>query len=191
MKKAMELPANFLVLLILGLIMFAAAMTIAYKVFKGAENLQKSLDQQTRKQIENRLILDPSGKVLLGIASKEIQRGKNDVFGIGIRNLESEEKTFYVSGSCNLAIAEDGKAICDENRVGGDCANVCGKWILTIGSHKLNSKDIRVTEVHINVPKNAADGEYWFDVKVCYNNPCGVAGSIQYDNVKKLTVTVS
>jgi hypothetical protein len=189
MKKAMELPANFLVMLILGLIMFGAALTIAYRVFFAADDLQKSLDQQTRKQIEDQL-RESNGRVLLGIASKEIKRGDKDVFGVGIRNLEPTELTFFVSGKCNMAIDQDRDIICDENAVGGACESVCGKWITSIGEQTIESKDLRVESVHIQVPKNAKNGEYWFDVQVCHTRLCESSG-IRYDTVKKLAVTVS
>jgi hypothetical protein len=190
MKKAMELPANFLVLMILGLIMFSAAVAIAYNVFSKAEEMQKQLDKQTAAQIERQL-MQSNGKVLLGIASKQIKRGENDVFGIGIRNQLTEPKTFYLAGTCSLALAQDKSKICDASMTSKQCDSVCSKWIISIGSQLIESKDIRVEQIHVLVPRDAKNGEYWFDVQVCYGNPCGMAGSIAYDTVKKISVTVS
>jgi len=77
--------------------MFGAALTIAYNIFFKAEDLFRNLDKQTEKQIEAQL-RDSDGRVLLGIASKDIKRGKNDVFGIGIKNQLNSTEFFTVAG---------------------------------------------------------------------------------------------
>lgn len=195
MKKAMELPTNFIVLMILGLLMFGAASFIAYKVFFAADTMHKELAAQTEKQIQAAL-MKSNGKVLVGSVSKDIKRGSNDVFGIGIRNVEPESHTFYLSGSCKMVITKpDDKVFCDNSdSTKSACTGFCDKWLKTGGtagggSVTLEPKTSKVMPVYISVPSTADNGDYWFEVTVCIDKPCVQAGKV-YETAKMLAVRV-
>jgi len=111
MKKAMELPANFLVVLILCLVMFAVAMGIVLKMMPELDRHLKQLDEMTIRLIEQKL-MSGEARVAIGIASKSIERGDNEVFGIGIKNLLEDRTSFTIAVTCNSAYADDGSEIC-------------------------------------------------------------------------------
>jgi hypothetical protein len=189
-KKGMELPINFLVMLILGLVMFGAAITIVYKIYFSTNDLQKQLDSQTKKQIESELRKGSGEKVMFGLTTKEIKRGDNDVFGIGIRNDKAAETDFYVTVSCTYAYKPDGVTpICSPT--GLACSGVCGTW----GTGPLDKitilpKEVKVDGIYVIVPKTAEYGTYYFDVQTCTGNWCDQSGSEKYDLTRKLIVKV-
>ena len=76
-RKGIELSINFIVMLILGIAVFAGGLVFASKFFGHAENVRQSLDSQTEKQIEK----------LLADAQEHLNNHNN-----GIKLVTDEEK---------------------------------------------------------------------------------------------------
>jgi hypothetical protein len=190
MKKGMELPTNFLIMMVLGLIMFSAAIFIAYKVFAGAEDIQNQLTASTKKEIEKK-ITGANGLVMLGRASLDLRRGQRDTVGVGIRNTLPASKTFYLKATCASAINAENTLVCSTDNPPG-CGSVCS-WILSGGSSgiKIETKTVEVLPLFINVPKDAGNGKYIFHIQACYDRDCGESGSRDYDVAKQLVVMIS
>ncbi|MEM4268433.1 MAG: hypothetical protein QXK37_06420 [Candidatus Woesearchaeota archaeon] len=187
MKKGMELPVNFLVMLVLGMVMFGTAIYIAYKVFSNAEELQEVVDKQTKTKIES-MLKNSNQKVVLGIGTKTIKRGEKDTFWVGIRNEFTEDKDFYIKADCSAAFS-DKIEICNEERENQQCAAVCDTWAQTIGSKKIQPKEVGYLSVHVMVPKDAQNGNYNFKVLICADSPCVTKST--YDNAKMIIVNVA
>jgi|GEM_PF-4066812 len=81
-KRAIELSINFIVMLVLGIAMFAGGLAFASKFFMKAEQVRTNLDSQTQKQIEK--LLDSGTPVVIPISTKEINKNKFDTYGIGV-----------------------------------------------------------------------------------------------------------
>ena len=83
-KKAIQLSINFIVMLILGMAMFAGGMVFVSKFFGKAQNIKGSLDSQTERQIE--AMLDSGSSFVIPIHTKEIHRKEYATYGVGLYN---------------------------------------------------------------------------------------------------------
>lgn len=108
-KRGIELSVNFLVTLILALVIFAGGIALVTKFFSAAEDKRTDLDEQTEQQIE-KLLMD-GAKVGIPISKKEVRRGDDVMFGLGIYNVMGSTRDFYVSLSFSDAINENGKQV--------------------------------------------------------------------------------
>lgn len=191
-QGAVELSAGFLVTLILSLVVFGIGVMLISQVFTSAENIKKNVDEQTASQTRAAL----KGNTLLSLPFNrlDIHRKKYDSTALGIVNKLGRHETFFVTGSCNAALAGDGTTVlCDADEgqmCDGEGSPDCSKWLNIDGSgFPLNHNEEALVEIYINVPTDAISGNYVFDVKVCTERSCAEQGTA-YETVKKLYVKV-
>ena len=94
-KKGIELSMTVIVLLIISIIIFIGGITLLWKVFGGAETIKQGLDQQTQTQIQS-LLREGNDIVAIPINTLQVVPGKPALFGLGIRNIKPQPKTFSV-----------------------------------------------------------------------------------------------
>jgi len=87
-KRAMELSINFIVMLILAIALFGFGLRFLGTFFSGGMKMQKALDDQTKRNIE--ALLSSGERVAIPLDNKEILRGENEIIGIGILNVMSQ-----------------------------------------------------------------------------------------------------
>lgn len=168
-KGAIGLSINTLVIIIISLVILSGGITLLYKFIGGAEDIKGSLDQKTQDELE-RLLVSQGQKVALPLHVADVSRGETHVFGIGILNTFDTQQTFLVRISLKKVIDETGQEIpVDKNAV--------TSWVfynsegISIGADN-NHKEALL----VNVPKNAAKGQYIFSATVqtssgFYGNP--------------------
>jgi hypothetical protein len=94
-KKGLELPINMIVLLIISIIIFIGGIALVWKMFGGAGEIQSGIDLQTKSQIEA-MLRDSNEIVAIPINKKTADLGKDSTFGLGIRNINTDERGFSV-----------------------------------------------------------------------------------------------
>ncbi|MFQ5474722.1 MAG: hypothetical protein ACE5DM_02700 [Candidatus Nanoarchaeia archaeon] len=92
-KKAIQLSINFIVMLILGISMFAMGLVFVNKFFSGAKDIKGSMDAQTDRQIE--AMLDSGSSFVIPIHSKIVHRKEYATYGVGIFNDGRSESTQF------------------------------------------------------------------------------------------------
>jgi hypothetical protein len=107
-KAAIELSANFLVVIILGIVIFGFGIYLGYRMMEQAEIMKANIDEDAQRQIWN--LLDSGAPVVAPINTIVAVRGKYAAFGIGVRNVESStvfrmEVTPKVVGECDATDA--------------------------------------------------------------------------------------
>lgn len=164
-KKAMEFSASYLIALILAILFFSLAVPFGLKMMKGAEEYSTSLSEQTEAQIEG--MLDTGHEsVVMPFKTKNVMRDEMTLFGLGIRNVVSNDKQFKITVSFNAGKSNP------------TTRNDCGGWIKTVpgaDTPTLKKDQKRIISIGILPPKDAAGGTCAYDVKVCYND--NVAGN--------------
>lgn len=105
-KKAFELSATIIVLLVISIVIFAGGIILVKKLFSGAEEIKGEIERSTQEQIES--LLRGGGIVAIPLNKKEVPRGKGNVFGLGIRNVGSEGE-FWVAVKFYKAVLPDEK----------------------------------------------------------------------------------
>ena len=86
-------------MLIIAIVVFGLGLAFLGKLFGGAEKIKSNLDSQTEARIK--ALLQDGSRVAVPLNSKTIERGKNDIFGLGVLNVQSDgEDTFSVMVDC-------------------------------------------------------------------------------------------
>ena len=182
-KRGIELSVNFIVMLILGIAMFAGGLVFVSKFFGHAEKVRGSLDAQTEKQLEK--LLDSGSPVVMPISNKEIFRNKYDTFALGVLARFNGEYEVTISSTGN-AFRTDKSAI----------SATAGDWLdMTVTKQTLKRNDKGKFLIGVEVPKTAEKGTYIFEAVVHYNGDPGadppVPGiSEPYDNPLQFIVKV-
>ena len=105
-KKAFELSATIIVLLVISIVMFAGGIILIKKFFGSAEEIKGEIERSTQEQIES--LLREGGIVAIPLNKKTITRGNGAVFGLGVRNIGSAGE-FWVAAKFYKAFQPDGK----------------------------------------------------------------------------------
>ena len=87
MKKGIELSLNFLVTIIIALVILGYGIRFLYNIASEATKIDVITTDQLDKRI-GELLCDSSERVCIGVDKKTIERGKFDVFGIKIVNIQ-------------------------------------------------------------------------------------------------------
>jgi len=86
MKKGIELSMNFLVTIIIALVIFGFGVRFIYTLAAQATDLESITTDELDNKI-GQLLCDSTDRVCIGIDKKTIQKGKFDVFGIKVINI--------------------------------------------------------------------------------------------------------
>jgi len=111
-KKAIALSVNFIVWLILALVVFGMGLTLFGKFFQEAENIKQNLDDQTRSELQARMMSSPE-PVVIYPTQMTIRKGRGDVFGVGILNLDTSAADFIVTSTYQKCYDKNGNDLLD------------------------------------------------------------------------------
>lgn len=171
-KKAFELTATFLVILILTIVIFIGSITFTKKFFSSAEEMRGTIDRQTEAEIEA-LLYQEGSIVALPIFKKIIPRGRQGTFGLGVRNILERTETFYVQ-----VVFSNGFTIEEDVMTEPDSDYINTKWLLyNPGPYSISNNQLEMIPILANVDLSSADGV--ITEKGIYSfNICVLAGSI-------------
>jgi hypothetical protein len=190
-KRGVELSVNMLVIIILSLVVFGVGVQITYKIIYGANKAAEGLDSKTKEEIAKTL-RNGNTPVVIPYNKKTIQRGGNDIIGIGLKNMHPSANSFKMQVDCIKGFDSANVQICDE----GSCTAGCDKWwIDTKRCIPIEPKNTRVDGISISVPKAGIEyGNYFFTLKVeAYTDKkCTTAANPQYlDVTRTFYITVN
>jgi hypothetical protein len=192
-KRAIELSVNFIVVMILGLATFSLASVLTYNMFSKSYIMKKDIDAQTKTQIGS--LLTSGQQVAMPVARLQIQRGKNDVVGIGILNTEDTGgdnffieiiglKTDDSTDTTKIGIYnQDGTAITDPTIK----ANAAGIKLSYLKTATISLNKNHITLINIMVDSTVDKAVYTYLIKVHKGN--SITGPT-YSFPQKLTIEV-
>ncbi len=174
----MELSINFIVMLVMGMAVFAGGLTFASKFFMHAEKVKGSLDSQTERQIEK--LLDSGSPVVIPISQKDIKRNKFDTFGIGV--------LAQFNGEYIMTVQPNGAFRRDKTSITINTAD----WLsIPLTKLELEKNEKGKYLVGVTVPKATERGTYMFKVVVAYRDPDDASNNLaEYDNPIQFFVTI-
>lgn len=167
-KRGIEFAISTVVMIIIAVIIFMLSISMLFKFFGSAEELEQEIDRQTKDQLMQAL---RSGNQLVAIplAIKEAERGSFATFAVGIRNIGTVRK-FSISTSFDGAYTPDGRPVTQK-----DIPFIEEKWLgnfkqqapftLTKGSSDVKSLPIKV-DVNSAQGIQTPIGDYVFNVCV-------------------------
>ena len=180
-KGAIELSANFLVILIIAISVFGMGLRMTYKLITKAEEIREDVDESTQREIEEALT---TGEIVsIPLNRKKTGTGKSVIFGLGIFNSESTQE-FTINMNFEKAFSND------KEEITYIVENSEDEWIqTTFGPYEINKNENRVVGLPVRVPKKSGgektpSGTYIFKVEVSKGD-----GS-RYGNLQKAYVEV-
>lgn len=197
-RKAFELSINMLVVIILGMVLLGVGVTIFYKAYDKAVDIQETVNSQTEEQLDR--LLDDGSLLVVPFSSRDAKRGDNVIFNLGVSNELGATKNFRVlvvyRGSSAFENPEDDPLHPIQN--GYDIEdlhnnmNFCGfgepercghEWVLMLEDDKkftLENNRRKYIPINILLPRTARNtagndlglpkGQYVFNVYVCAQN---------------------
>lgn len=173
-KKAFELSINFLVVVIIAIVMLALGMKLITDFFGKATEIHAIIDEGTKAEINE--MLSRGEQVAVPFNLKQIRRGEDDTFGIGVLNTAKTPLDFQPTISFDEAFAEDDSQITDVNEA---------DWLLYDSeSFSLGPSEDKQIPVLVKVPETADSGTYIFNVRVLQNGNT-------YGSTNKIRVVVN
>jgi hypothetical protein len=109
-KKAMELSINFIVMLIIALVVFGMGLILFRQFFTSAEEIRQNLDDQTRKELEAKM-MSSSEEVVVYPTQFTVKKGRGDVIGVGILNIQNIPQTFTISAVFQQGYNREGDSL--------------------------------------------------------------------------------
>jgi len=152
-KNAMELSINFFVLLILALAVFGYSVTFLYNIFSGISELEKKSFDQLDQQVAG--LTCGAQQVCLSTTRDTIARGSFKIFGLRVMNSKSAPTDFDIEIKSKIRpLGQD-----------TDLYFKPDKRFITA----LDTGDVRVVGIGVEVPKDALSGNYVLDIEVKAN----------------------
>ncbi len=191
-RGAIELSANFIVMLIISIVVFGFAIYMVTRIFGFAEDERLRLDQQTESMIES--ALDRGDRVFIPRERRTSYPGDTQVFGMGILNVlgsGNPEDTFGVIVNFTRAYDKSDNPICSD----ATCINDMNKNLLTAGTSTVNNKGLYTEKtiknndkttflIGVKIPNDKKSGTYIYNLYVAYdidnsnNIECGDFGGV-------------
>jgi len=199
-KKGFELSINMIVVIILGVVLLMAGISIFYKGYNKVVEMRQDVDSQNKQALNNLMISDDA-LVAVPFTSKEGDRGGFVDFDIGINNELGSTTTFYTCVDYSGTSA-------DYSSVGDEpFSNDDKSWLLVyegLLAQLVKNNDHAYVPLRIVIPKkNVLKGQYVFNVVVKYDDGqtninshlspeqvCKLSTLPQYGTTQKLYITV-
>ncbi|MBN1157541.1 hypothetical protein JXA85_08025 [Candidatus Woesearchaeota archaeon] len=188
-KGAIELSANFIVVLALSAVLIVGGFILIKNIFTKTIDIKETLDEQTELEIEN--MLSSGAKVAIPFSTKEAEKGKLVTFGIGILNIlkvgSSDQNQFSVS--ILFKEAYSGKNELTQT-VLTKYPNT-SSWLQYSNDHIIKKNENKKVAVGIKIPKDVPSGDYIFNVEIKYSDPSIPPPNgpwMRYDDIRKIIV---
>lgn len=179
-KKGIELPVNFIVLLILAIAVFGAGLKITLDTFNQATELKDELDSQLEQELLSYL---SSGKLIsVGVDRKVIKEKGSTTFGLGMINKYG--KTIYVAVFVTdlIGVGIDNEKLVPKSDPAspgpGEYDGDLAEWTFVrrpninddINYIVLKNNEKTIIPLAFRVPAGTPDGLYAFTIAVYYND---------------------
>ena len=155
-KKGIELPLNFLVILIISIVIFGFGIMFISRLSSQATELQDISLSELDERIGN-LICEGSDRVCIGVERKTIRRNSFDIFGLKIVNiLDSQNFDIVITRPTPSGYAKNKAEIQTDNIV----------WNPKERSIFIEKNEEKSLGMGIQVPANTVSGTYIFNIDI-------------------------
>jgi len=150
------------------------------RLFKSAEEMKGSIDENMKREIES--ILTSGQRVAVPFKSVSIERGETMLLGVGILNI-LDTRDFALSVVFSEALDKSDSPICAAASPG--CPQ---DWEIQYPEEFIvGQNEQEIKDIHVRPSKNAPSGSYIFNLTVFAN---ATGARYPYDNTKKIIILV-
>ncbi|MGV8086083.1 MAG: hypothetical protein ACP5N1_00495 [Candidatus Woesearchaeota archaeon] len=170
-KGAIELSANFLVVIIISLIVVVGGLALFFNLKNNLDDYKGALDSQTEENIKQ-MMLSNSYRVAVYPSDLKISNGDSALVGVGVTNINSNPMEFDVKVmeiKHYITSTDDGTILPTTN----------GYVSMVAGNMKLAGGSQGVKGILLKIPGNAAKGQYVYTIKVLNFANTDVYGTVQ------------
>ncbi len=165
-KKAFELSINMLIVIILSIAIISMGLVFFKKVFEDSEKMVNTYDEQTKQEMER--MLSAGEKVAIPFPNKEIEAGKEAIFGLGILNVLELESQFTVKKICKKMDTTSTVISCDKF--------TDELYVLISQPPSIKNNEEYKMPIVVETQKSTPSGQYVIDVYVCSGTCCQCDG---------------
>jgi hypothetical protein len=178
-KAAIELSANFLVVIIISIVIMAGGLALFFKLTSHVEKWKDTMDKQSEERIRS-LMLSNNYKVALYPNSLELSPDKGELVGIGISNELLEEKVFLISVDSVKYFATSESTPQERYHTPPPINPSAQKWTndnikFMSPDLKIPAKDFRSKNFLVIPPKGSMKGQYVVTLQINYRTPPAIA----------------
>jgi hypothetical protein len=168
-KKGIQLSVNFFVWLIIILVIFSGSLFFIRNFFTSAEDIKQSIDRETDAELQR--LLRGGSIVSIPINKVNLKRGQQEIFWLGILNIDERSTDFTIDVKFAKAFTSDEEIIKET-----DANFIEENWVLASeGPHSISVNDYLPVGILVKVgdrmgSKTTIKGTYVFNVCV-YTKP--------------------
>jgi hypothetical protein len=172
-KGAIELSANFIVIMVISSVILVGGLGLFYKMILSAKTTVETLDGQTREMIKD--MMTDGDRTAVYPKDAIIGNGDSIGIGIGVTNIYDVQIDFTVRLINVKYYADansDSEDVADMNTLPDELKDYAdgGSERLLVTPH---NKDVK--EIILKMPRNSPDGEYVYTIAITdVSNPYGL-----------------
>ncbi len=186
-KAAMQMSLGFIIAVVFAVVLLSLAIVWLRGMMENVGGLTIDLTQQARNELSD-TFKQTRSNFAIWPKRQDMERGKTLVLSAGVKNNDPDanNKWFYVDVECAAADSpvSNAKAMAED-------------WITVPETAAFaKSNDVVYRDITINVPNDAPEGNYIFDVIVCHwdSSPSSLSCDSSSNNLwasqQPLTITI-
>jgi hypothetical protein len=165
-KGAIELSLGFIITVVFAVVLLSLAIYWLRGFFVGLEPLTVDLTQQAQSEIA-KVFQNTDNNFAIWPSRYTIQPGSKLIMTTGIRNNDVEGRNLYYVVNMKITSTDTSMGL----------AAIDG-WVLVPGSAtKIDASSTANRDLTLNIPSDAPQGNYLFDVYACYGESVSSAGT--------------
>ncbi len=168
-KGAIELSANFIVVIVISMVILAGGLALFFKIKKGAETQADIVSSQIEEDLKS-MMLRNGARVAVYPTELFLSAGDSDVIGLGITNIYDRSVYFVIAVTVTHFIDSEtpGSPI-----VSSDFYSIPSD----ISGIQIIQKDQKVNSIVLKIPKGSPEGQYIYTIIV--SDDVGNYGTVQ------------
>lgn len=188
-KGAIELSLGFIITVVFAVVLLSLAIFWLRNFFIGLEPLTVDLTQQAQTEIA-KTFQNTDKNFAIWPSRYTIQPGKKLIMAAGIRNNDEQGRVLYYVVNMEITSTDSGESLESVN-----------DWVLVPGAAtKIDPASSATRDLTLNIPANAKQGNYLFDVYACFGagtasaaglpSNCNINANNIWGSPQPVTITV-
>ncbi len=163
-KAAIELSANFIVIIIISIVILAGGLMLFFKIKDSAQSYADKLDSQTQDKLRS-VMLSNNYKTAIYPTDITIDNNKAELIGIGITNIYDVRTTFRI----RLMYVKEYDSY--NNLVGtiSDISTLGTYYTLSNSTVDIAPYDQTTKGMLLRMPSNTTSGQYVYTINITSN----------------------
>ena len=176
-KGAIQLSLGFIITVVFAVVLLSLAIYWIQNFFIGLEPLTVDLTQQAEEKISE-IFQETNKNFAVWPSRYTVKPGRKLIMSAGIRNNDQEGRILYYVINMKITSTDSGTSL-----------DSVDDWILVPGvATKIDPSATGNRDLTLNIPNDARQGNYLFDVYACYGESSSGAGDPQNCDIDSASI---